>query len=353
MGGRRASPHRSTAASTSRWRSRSAGPGRVTGAAARSQTPWCPRPRPAAARRSRRTRRRARRRARAARTARRPRGGARRRRRAGNRSSGTSPATARAGRPSGRGRRSRSSVAPHPRCSSSCSSDPATPGIETSRAARHGPASATSTSASPSSRSRAAGRSRSELKIGVSWRCVPALEAERDEQRVAGARVGRAEQGAGGARCRTPTARGASPIVRWPPTTSTPSRPAAHASPSSSGSACARSGLTSVSTSASGRPPIARMSETFVDHRRGAGGERVSARRGRVDRLGAHEQEAVAVRDRGAVVAVERGRRAGVEEVQVALGRAARASCGAWRRAVAGSGIERRGDSRPVCTPRF
>ena len=54
------------------------------------------------------------------------------------------------GAPAGRGSASRSSVAPQPAPSIICSSEPATPGIETSRAACASPLSAISTSASPS-----------------------------------------------------------------------------------------------------------------------------------------------------------------------------------------------------------
>ena len=66
-------------------------------------------------------------------------------------------------------------------------------------------------------------------------------------------------------RCRRPTAPPAAPSVRWPPTTGTPSRWAAHASPSSTLLGVRRGrGSTSVSTSASGRPPMARTSATLV-----------------------------------------------------------------------------------------
>ena len=153
-----------------------------------------------------------------------------------------------------RSRRPRSSAAASRRCRAS------------RRRARRGrgPASATSTSASPSSRSCSGARSCSAVKNGSRLAHVPAVERERGEQDVAGRGRRRAQRPSGRRRCTTPTAPARAPIVRWPPTTGTPSRSAAQAIPSSTRSACARSGLTSMSTSASGRPPIARTSETFV-----------------------------------------------------------------------------------------
>ena len=190
---------RTTASCTSRWRSRSGQP--VSGV--RGEVP--DRRRRAAGRqpqhaRCRRTRRTARRPARGARTPRTRRRRAAGARRAGSRSSGTSAASARARRRPGAGGASRSSVAPQPAPSIICSSEPAMPGIETSRAAWQSPASATSTSASPSSRRRSGARSRSEVKKACVVAHVPAVERERGEQHVAG--LGRRARAA--AACATP-----------------------------------------------------------------------------------------------------------------------------------------------------
>ena len=184
--------------------------------------------------------------------------------RAGSRSSGTSSASARARRRPGRGTRSTSSVAPQPAPSIICSSEPATPGIETSRAAWQSPASATSTSASPSSRSRSGGRSCSAREEVLRLAHVPAVERERGEQHVAGTRSRRRAAGAARRRCTRPTAPagGRASGGRRPPgrrAARTPTR-SRRARPRRA----SRSGVTSMSTIASGRPPIARTSDTFV-----------------------------------------------------------------------------------------
>ncbi len=164
--------------------------------------------------------------------------------------------------PGGRGICSSASVAPQPVASSICSSDPATPGIEMSRAAWTRSRSATSTSASPSSRSDSGARSRSELKY-----VVPSVYLPSRLNAASSTSPGRALEPSSG-RLATPVQdadnAGGCPSVRCPPTTSTPSSAAAHAIPSSTVSASSRSGLTSMSTRPSGRAPIALMSDTLV-----------------------------------------------------------------------------------------
>ncbi len=207
-------------------------------------------------------------------------------------------------RPAGRGSRSRSSVAPQPAASSSCSSEPATPGIETSRAAWQSPASATSTSASPSSRSRSGARSRSEVKTAGRRACT----GRRGRTRRAGRRrAARSRRAAAAWRCpcRSPTAPADRPSVRWPPTTGTSSRSRRPGEPVEDARGVRLVGARrACRRCASGRPPIARTSETLVTTRRGAGGERVGREQRRADRLAAEHEEAVAVRDQRGVVAV-------------------------------------------------
>ena len=184
-------------------------------------------------------------------------------RRAESRSSGTSRATARSRRPSGRGMRSsverRTAAGRLEQLQQRARRRPAS---THRRAARAAPDSATSTSASPSSRSLSGARSRSELK---NW--VFAVYRPSRQKAASSSSPGRALVARSGRRA-TPVHdadnAGSWPSVRCPPTTSTPISAAAQAIPSSTASACARSGLTSMSTSPSGRPPIARTSETFV-----------------------------------------------------------------------------------------
>ena len=91
----------------------------------------------------------------------------------------------------------------------------------------------------------------------------PSSRERRDQRRRPAARRTRAA-GAWRSRCRTPRApaRGRASGARRPPGRRACS--AAQAMPSSTVSACARSGATSMSTTPSGRPPIARTSDTLV-----------------------------------------------------------------------------------------
>ena len=111
-------------------------------------------------------------------------------------------------------------------------------------------------------RSRSGSRTLSELKKGVAPRYAPSVHIA-----TSNASPGRAADPCNGTRAdpvhAAETAAGP-PTVKWPPTTGTPKSSAARAIPSSTASAWRRSGLTTVSTMAIGRPPIARTSATFV-----------------------------------------------------------------------------------------
>ncbi len=132
-----------------------------------------------------------------------------------------------------------------------------------SRAAWHRPCSATSTSASPSLRSRCGARSRSDVKKSFSS-LMNRPSRQNAASRTSPALAAAARSGVRAMPVQVADSDAGPPIVRCPPTTSTPSRSAAQARPSSTSAACASSGLTSMSRMASGRPPMARTSETFV-----------------------------------------------------------------------------------------
>ncbi len=220
--------------------------------------------------------------------------------------------------PSGRGSRSTSSTAPQPADSSSWSSEPAAPGIETSRAAWQSPASATSTSASPSVRRRAGARSRSELKKSLSSPRYRPVEAERGEQDVARSGGRGAQRSAREARARRRERR----------------RPADRQVPADDLDAEQVRGPREAFEDELGmslvgadqhvenreRPPAHGADVGDVrDDGRGAGRVRVRGHEGREDRLAAEHDPLVAVGDQRAVVAVP-DRAEPAHEPEVALG---------------------------------
>ena len=208
--------------------------------------------------------------------------------------------------PCGRGSAPTSSVAPQPAVSSICSSDPATPGIETSRAAWQSPASATSTSASPSSRRRSGGRSRNALKNG----CVSLVYRPSSAKAASSTSPGAAADARSG-RLVTPVHEAESaagcPSVTWPPTTGTPSSPAAQAIPSSTllrvGGIGAHQHVDERQRPAAHRAHVGDVR----DHGGGAGAERVGLHERRRDRLAADHEQLAAVRHERRVVAVDAG----------------------------------------------
>ena len=226
--------------------------------------------------------------------------------------------------PAGRGRRSRSSVAPQPAVSSSiCSSDPATPGIETSRAARQS-AGLGDLDERLAVVAQALGRAVAQRgEDRDPGRVAPAaVEAEGGEQRVARAGVGGAEQRAGGPgaggrqRRRAVRDREVAADDGDAEQAGRPRQPVEHALRVRAVGADER-------VDERERPAAHRADVGDVGRdRRGARGERVALEQRGRDRLGAHEQEAVPLRDRGGVVAVERRPPAGqaVEQVEVVLG---------------------------------
>ena len=226
-------------------------------------------------------------------------------RRAGSRSSGTSAASARAARRAGAGARPGRGVAPQPAPSIICSSEPATPGIETSRAAWARPRSATSTSASPSCAACPGSRSCSERQERRVRSCTgPRGERGHAARRPAARRPPAA--GLGDTPVQEADSAGAWPSVRCPPTTRRRAGRPPRRCPSSTCSACSRSGLTSMSTSAE-RAAAHRAHVGHVgDDRGGAGAERVGRdeRRRRSPRR-RPRGSSPRVRDQRGVVAVD------------------------------------------------
>ena len=143
------------------------------------------------------------------------------------------------------------------------------------------------------------------MKIGGSSPRTAPSQAEGGEQHVA-----RAARRSRAAACVTvpvqkaDSAAGA-PSVRCPPTTGTPSRSAAHASPSSTRSACVAVGADErVDERERAAAHGAHVGHVGGD-RRGAGRERVGREQRGRDGLAAEHEPAVAVRDERGVVAVE------------------------------------------------
>ena len=170
------------------------------------------------------------------------------------------------GAPSGRGSASRSSVAPQPAPSIICSSEPAMPGIETSRAAWQRPCSATSTSASPSVLQQLLGsRSCSAVKKSLRRRSCTGRRARTRRAATspgcaAAARSGaRGEAGARGRQRGRVAEREVAADDRDAELSAAQRDAVEHRArrgPGRARRACRRS--------PSGRPPMARTSETFV-----------------------------------------------------------------------------------------
>ena len=221
------------------------------------------------------------------------------------------------GAPSGRGRAPTSSVAPARAPSIICSSEPAIPGIETSRAAWHRPCSATSTSASPSVRSRAGARSCSAVKNGrvsLMYRPSVANAAIRTSPgRAAEARSGRRANPVHEAaqRRRVPD-REVPAHDRDAELVRRPGDPVQHGL----GVRAVRRDehVDHAERAAAHRAHVGDVR----DHRRRAGAERVREQEGRRDRLAAEHQVPVAVRDERGVVAVDAGREA-LDDGEIAL----------------------------------
>ena len=151
------------------------------------------------------------------------------------------------------------------------------------------PCSASSTKTSPSVRSSSGGRARSEEKYGASPRNSPSVHTA-----TTSASPGHAAAACNGAVAdpvQAAETAGGPPIVRCPPTIGTPNSSPARAIPPSTCPAWCRSGLTTVSTSAIGRPP----DRTHVGDVRGHRGNprRVRVAQDQVggDGLRAHDEE--------------------------------------------------------------
>ena len=219
------------------------------------------------------------------------------------------------GRRSGRGIASRSRFAPQP-ASIICSSEPAMPGIDTSRLRARGPRSATSTSASPSVSQL--------LRVAVVQRgperLVSLIQARRSRTRRRARRRAsrsRARSGMRGEALQEADSAGVRPDREVPADDLHAELLRGPGDALEDAPACPWSGLTSMSTSASGRPPMARTSETLVTTAAAPAPNGSRARRPG-DRLPADHDEAVPVRDERCVLAVD-SRQRPCDEREVSL----------------------------------